>query len=108
MEYISSYASCYADGREHRQEDDIIPKDKFSYTNNNIPSHIDWCEQGGVRHVTFQAGCGCCWAFAVAGVVECINMILNNGPLPLFMHELVNCGLQRRQRREGVRLHHGQ
>ncbi|XBI68347.1 hypothetical protein VPH35_047558 [Triticum aestivum] len=91
-EFISSFASCYASGGEHHQGNEIISSDKFAFTNNDIPSHIDWREKGAVTDVRSQGDvCGSCWAFAAAGAVEGINMIKNNELVPLSVQELVDC-----------------
>ncbi|KAI4980744.1 hypothetical protein ZWY2020_021229 [Hordeum vulgare] len=90
-EFISSYASCYADNGEHQQENEIISSNKFASANNDIPSHIDWREKGAVTDVRNQGECGSCWAFAAAGAVEGLNMIKNNELLPLSVQELVDC-----------------
>ncbi|MGC9041156.1 MAG: carboxypeptidase regulatory-like domain-containing protein [Roseiflexus sp.] len=35
-----------------------------------LPAAFNWCEQGICTPVKDQGGCGSCWAFATAGVVE--------------------------------------
>jgi hypothetical protein len=50
-EFITSYASCYANSGEHQREDEIIPKGKFVFANNNIHDHIDWHQEGGLTNI---------------------------------------------------------
>jgi C1A family cysteine protease/sorbitol-specific phosphotransferase system component IIBC len=65
----------------------------------SIPSSFDWRDYNGVDWTTpvrDQGGCGSCWAFSSAGVVETrINKDLNNATYnaDLSEQDLVSCGV---------------
>lgn len=63
---------------------------KFNtFTESDAPTDIDWSPY--CKPIQNQGYCGCCWAFASMGALECFNKIKgNNGPL-LSPQFLVDC-----------------
>ena len=59
------------------------------------PAAVDWRAQGIVGPVKNQhvngSKCGCCWAFATIGVVECINAIATGQVVSLSEQQLLDC-----------------
>jgi hypothetical protein len=61
----------------------------YSYTSTNAPTSYDWTSF--CKPIQNQGSCGCCWAFATLGVIECYNKIKNVN-LPLLSPQfLVDC-----------------
>ena len=62
-----------------------------------LPTSIDWRNYNGSNWVTppkNQGGCGSCWSFAAAGVVEAHHNILANNPaldLNLAEQDMLSC-----------------
>ena len=56
---------------------------------------VDWRQQGIVGPVKNQhvngSKCGCCWAFATVGVVECINAMATGEVASLSEQQLLDC-----------------
>ena len=44
----------------------------------HVPEYVNWYEQGKVSESVDQGGCGACWAFTSATVLESLNAIQNN------------------------------
>jgi len=57
-----------------------------------LPSHVDWREQGVTTPVKNQGSCGSCWAFSVAAVLES-HISINNPDKSVIVapQELVDC-----------------
>jgi len=57
-----------------------------------LPKHVDWSKNKGVVNpVRDQAGCGSCWAFATAEVLESHIAIQTGKLLKLSPQDLVSC-----------------
>lgn len=57
-----------------------------------LPTKVDWREQGVTTPVKNQGSCGSCWAFSVAAVLESHVAINNDGKSALVSpQELVDC-----------------
>ena len=49
----------------------------------DLPMRHDWREFNAVSFPERQGGCGSCWAFTAAGVIEGANKIAGNRLIPL-------------------------
>ncbi|KAK7324326.1 hypothetical protein VNO77_27859 [Canavalia gladiata] len=56
-----------------------------------VPSRMDWREQGAVTNVKNQGQCGCCWAFSAVAAVEGIIKIKTGKLISLSEQQLVDC-----------------
>jgi len=56
-----------------------------------LPSEVDWRKEGVVTPVGNEAGCSCCWAFAVTGAVEGAHAIKTGNLVSLSNQQLVDC-----------------
>ncbi|KAI9120088.1 hypothetical protein K1719_009057 [Acacia pycnantha] len=64
----------------------------FKYENvTDVPSSVDWREQGAVTPVKNQGGCGCCWAFSAVATTEGITKLITDKLISLSEQELVDC-----------------
>jgi len=43
-----------------------------------VPEYVNWYEQGKVSESVDQGGCGACWAFTSASVLESLDAIEND------------------------------
>ena len=57
-----------------------------------LPTHVDWREQGVTTPVKNQGSCGSCWAFSVSAVLES-HIAINNSEKSVLVspQELVDC-----------------
>ncbi|XP_072399503.1 cathepsin L-like proteinase [Diabrotica undecimpunctata] len=62
--------------------------------NVNLPSSVDWRNEGAVLPVRDQGKCGSCWAFSVVGALEGQVAIHKNEKIPLSPQNLVDCSTQ--------------
>ncbi|PHT30402.1 Senescence-specific cysteine protease SAG39 [Capsicum baccatum] len=60
-------------------------------TDDDIPSNLDWRDNGVVTQVKHQGRCGCCWAFSSVAATEGINKIKTGKLVSLSEQELVDC-----------------
>ncbi len=51
----------------------------------------DWRSEGKVTPVKMQGGCGSCWAFTAAAVIESAYLIANNKTVDLSEQQILNC-----------------
>jgi C1A family cysteine protease len=58
----------------------------------NPKRRINWVKRGLVAPIQDQLTCGCCWAFAAAGMVESRYAIHNKTPFKIFSRQqLIDC-----------------
>ncbi|XP_062006205.1 ervatamin-B-like [Rosa rugosa] len=57
----------------------------------DVPTRIDWREQGAVTPVKEQGQCSSCWAFSAVAAIEGITKIKSNKLMSLSEQQLVDC-----------------
>ncbi|KAJ1427522.1 Peptidase C1A, papain C-terminal [Sesbania bispinosa] len=60
-------------------------------SDDNIPTNLDWREQGAVTDVKDQGKCGACWAFTTVAAVEGIMKIKTGNLMTLSPQQLLDC-----------------
>ncbi|KAM5561241.1 ervatamin-B-like [Rosa sericea] len=66
----------------------------FSYqdlSETDVPTRIDWREEGAVTPVKEQGQCSSCWAFSAVATIEGITKIKSNQLISLSEQQLVDC-----------------
>ena len=66
-------------------------EDEVSLEVGNLPSSVNWVNQGAVNPPRQQGECGSCWAFAAVSAIESANQIFTGELLDLSEQELVDC-----------------
>lgn len=56
-----------------------------------LPAAFNWCDQGACSPVRNQGGCGSCWAFSTAGVLESNLLIYDSLEKDLSEQYLLSC-----------------
>ncbi|KAL9234005.1 hypothetical protein vseg_008929 [Gypsophila vaccaria] len=64
---------------------------KYNNTSNQLPSFVDWREQGAVTKVKDQGACGGCWAFASVAALEGIYKIVKGNLISFSEQNLIDC-----------------
>ncbi|XP_072399502.1 cathepsin L-like proteinase [Diabrotica undecimpunctata] len=59
--------------------------------NVNLPSSVDWRNEGAVLPVREQGFCGSCWAFSTVGALEGQAAIHKQQKIPLSPQNLIDC-----------------
>jgi hypothetical protein len=57
----------------------------------NLPSYVDWREQGAVAPIKNQGNCQSCWAFSAVSTTESISYIVYGDLITLSEQQLVDC-----------------
>ncbi|XVF87353.1 hypothetical protein PTKIN_Ptkin18bG0113200 [Pterospermum kingtungense] len=66
----------------------------FRYeTVTDVPTSLDWRQQGAVTPVKNQGQCGCCWAFATVAAVEGITQIKTGKLISMSEQQLLDCSI---------------
>ncbi|PHT30400.1 hypothetical protein CQW23_29994 [Capsicum baccatum] len=60
-------------------------------TDDDIPSNLDWRDNGVVTQVKHQGRCGCCWAFSAVGALEGAYKLATGQLIELSEQELLDC-----------------
>jgi C1A family cysteine protease len=93
----------FADLIDYSNEPDPTPPDNDGYIdtpknpekNSNKctaeASKWDWRSEGKVTPVKMQGGCGSCWAFTAAAVIESAYLMANNKTVDLSEQQILNC-----------------
>ncbi|XWS10149.1 hypothetical protein CRYUN_Cryun39dG0050400 [Craigia yunnanensis] len=67
-------------------------KTPFSYAEfTEVPSSLDWREEGAVTPIKDQGDCGCCWAFAAVAALEGITKIKTGNLVSLSEQQVLDC-----------------
>ncbi|CAI0435975.1 unnamed protein product [Linum tenue] len=70
---------------------DRVNRRKVSRLVGDVPSAVDWRQQGAVTNVKDQGSCGACWSFSATGAMEGINKIVTGSLTSLSEQELIDC-----------------
>lgn len=57
----------------------------------DLPTALDWVDQGAVNPVKDQKTCGSCWAFSTVANIEGVNFLKTKKLVSLSEQELVDC-----------------
>ncbi|XP_007021896.2 PREDICTED: zingipain-1 [Theobroma cacao] len=76
----------------YKNPGNLATSSPFSYAEfTDVPTSLDWRENGAVTAVKDQGDCGCCWAFAAVAAVEGINQIKTGKLISLSEQQVLDC-----------------
>jgi len=87
----AEFHTQYLSGVTARPSDANLTTHEVKNTRANLPSRVDWRENGAVASVKNQNPCGTCWSFAEVGALEGIRKIQGGPLVDLSNQELQDC-----------------
>ncbi|KAL9392378.1 hypothetical protein Peur_016301 [Populus x canadensis] len=76
----------------YKRQSSKLMSSSFRYENlSDIPTSMDWRNDGAVTPVKDQGTCGCCWAFSTVAAIEGIIKLQTGNLISLSEQQLVDC-----------------
>ncbi|KAL4334670.1 hypothetical protein GQ457_07G015190 [Hibiscus cannabinus] len=91
-EFIAAHTG-YNKMQELERDDHTMSKSTlFMYEKlSDVPTSLDWRDQGAVTPVKYQGRCNCCWAFSAVAALEGIIKIKTDKLISLSEQQLLDC-----------------